>query len=67
MGHLSCTILIASSAEQNGGGLTLVFIHHGVAKVTSVNKGASPKKEMKENHMDFLNSELYDVMRVFSQ
>ena len=42
-----------------------MFIHHGVAEVTSVNKGASPKKEVKEDSMDFLNAGLY-VMRVSS-
>lgn len=44
VGDLSHTIPVASSAERDGGGLPLVFIHHGVAEVTSANKGASPKK-----------------------
>lgn len=44
MSDLSHTTLLASSVKQNGGGLTSLFIHYGVAQITSANKGASPKK-----------------------
>ena len=49
MGDLHWTVLIPSF----GCGLTFVLIHHGIAEVTSANKGASPKKKVKRTKWIF--------------